>query len=782
MSRRRSAKSLAVSREASVQINVIYDPSVASAPSGFKTAVAYVVNLLDTAFTNNVSLNIHVGWGEVGGSAISSGFLGESEEAKAPAYDYATIRDALIADGTSSAQLAAFATLPALDPTGGGTFDIGRAEAKALGLIGANDPANDGWVGFDATSNWSYGPTATPGSNQYYLVGSIEHEITEVLGRDSLLGVNGEHYANGWGVPDLFRFSAPGVRELAPGPVHSTGYFSIDNGATSLASWNNHVAKGDLGDWDSGVGSGGGPGPYGDDAFNNESNSGVINGFTQTDFIQMQTLGWNPSAPDNFVFNGEIYFVAAGHTASNLVVQAGGTLDVAGIATAVALDGGNAEIDRGGVIHGIIVDAGSTLTVDSGGTADGVTIAGGLVDIASGAATGGTPIVFQGAGGTLENDGHTPPANIISGFAIGDTLDFYGVDIGSNAAVTLLPGNVLELTEHNKTFDFQLDPNDNFAGQTFGVGGDGFGGTTIFLLPSVLSVATSGAGISNGNGDLNAGHAVTFTLNTSDAVTVDTIQGTPTLLLNDGGVATYTGGSGSDALTFSYTVAAGDNTADLAVSGFLLHGASLTDGYGHQASLVGAVTNPGGILQIDTAAPGSSAVSAAPATGIETVGASIALTLAFNEAVTVSGGTPALALNNGANAIFDAAATAALHDPTKLAFDYLVSGTDNPAATLAVKGLNANGATIADLAGNAADFSHLNASFNGLSINDAPAFSADGLSRPELHFGTAGNIVLDANASSFAATYGLEYLYLGLPAGTPYPPVPATGADGFHLV
>ncbi|MGY3690225.1 hypothetical protein ACVIGA_000305 [Bradyrhizobium sp. USDA 3240] len=275
-----------------MQINVIYDPSVASAPSGFKTAVAYVVNLLDTAFTNNVSLNIHVGWGEVGGLAISSGFLGESEEAKAPAYDYTTIRDALIADGTSSAQLAAFATLPTSDPTVGETFDIGRAEAKALGLIGANDPANDGWVGFDATANWSYGPTATPGSNQYYLVGSIEHEITEVLGRDSLLGVNGEHYANGWGVPDLFRFSAPGVRELAPGAVHSTGYFSIDNGVTSLASWNNHVAKGDLGDWDSGFGSGGGPGPFGDDAFNNESNSGVINGFTQTDFIQMQTLGW----------------------------------------------------------------------------------------------------------------------------------------------------------------------------------------------------------------------------------------------------------------------------------------------------------------------------------------------------------------------------------------------------------------------------------------------------------------------------------------------------------
>ena len=57
---------------------------------------------------------------------------------------------------------------------------------------------------------------------------------------------------------------------------------------------------------------------------------------------------------------------------------------------------------------------------------------------------------------------------------------------------------------------------------------------------------------------------VTLTVNLSEAVTV--AGGTPTLTLNDGGTATYTGGSGTSALTFSYTVAAGQNTADLAVT------------------------------------------------------------------------------------------------------------------------------------------------------------------------------------------------------------------------
>ena len=54
--------------------------------------------------------------------------------------------------------------------------------------------------------------------------------------------------------------------------------------------------------------------------------------------------------------------------------------------------------------------------------------------------------------------------------------------------------------------------------------------------------------------------------------------GTPTLTLNDGGTATYTGGSGTSALTFSYTVGAGQNTASLAATTVNLNGATVTMG------------------------------------------------------------------------------------------------------------------------------------------------------------------------------------------------------------
>ena len=52
--------------------------------------------------------------------------------------------------------------------------------------------------------------------------------------------------------------------------------------------------------------------------------------------------------------------------------------------------------------------------------------------------------------------------------------------------------------------------------------------------------------------------------------------GTPTLTLNDGGTATYISGSGTSALTFSYTVAAGQNTAALAATAVNLNGATIT--------------------------------------------------------------------------------------------------------------------------------------------------------------------------------------------------------------
>jgi hypothetical protein len=158
------------------------------------------------------------------------------------------------------------------------------------------------------------------------------------------------------------------------------------------------------------------------------------------------------------------------------------------------------------------------------------------------------------------------------------------------------------------------------------------------------------------------------------------------------------------------------------------------------------------------------------------------LTVGFNEAVDVTGGTPTLTLNDGATAVYDAAATAVLGDASKLVFDYLVSSSDALTSSLAVTGLVAHGATVNDIAGNHADLSNVTAAF-ALMVNEStvPAYTIGGLTRPALELDATGHIILDAAASNFASAYGTKALYAGLPPSTPFPPVADTHSD-FHLI
>jgi hypothetical protein len=223
--------------------------------------------------------------------------------------------------------------------------------------------------------------------------------------------------------------------------------------------------------------------------------------------------------------------------------------------------------------------------------------------------------------------------------------------------------------------------------------------------PAISSIAASGTGITNGSGDLNAGKLVTLTVNFGAAVTVNTSGGTPTLALNDGGSASYTGGSGGTALTFSYTVAAGQTTSDLAISSFNLNGAVITGGNGNAANLTGAANyNPAGTLQIDTTAPTIASIVATGTgitngTGSVSTGQIVTLTVNLSEAVTVNttGGTPTLTLNDGGSATYTGGSGS-----TALAFSYTVAAGQTT-SDLAISSLNLNGGAINDRAGNDAN-------------------------------------------------------------------------------
>ena len=93
--------------------DIVWDSSVASAPIEFKTDVEQVFQFFADTYSSPVTLYYHVGYGEVNGNAIGSGFLGRSQYFNFPQESYSSIVSQLEANGISQAQAAAYASLPA---------------------------------------------------------------------------------------------------------------------------------------------------------------------------------------------------------------------------------------------------------------------------------------------------------------------------------------------------------------------------------------------------------------------------------------------------------------------------------------------------------------------------------------------------------------------------------------------------------------------------------------------------------------------------------------------
>jgi autotransporter passenger strand-loop-strand repeat protein len=109
--------------------------------------------------------------------------------------------------------------------------------------------------------------------------------------------------------------------------------------------------------------------------------------------------------------------------------------------------------------------------------------------------------------------------------------------------------------------------------------------------PTVSSIVPSPS-----SGTEGVGSTITLTVTMSEQVTV---TGIPELALNDGGFASYVSGSGTNTLTFDYTVGFGDSNENvLAVTSANLNGGSITDSGNNAANMSGAFTNfPGLAIQ-----------------------------------------------------------------------------------------------------------------------------------------------------------------------------------------
>ena len=128
------------------------------------------------------------------------------------------------------------------------------------------------------------------------------------------------------------------------------------------------------------------------------------------------------------------------------------------------------------------------------------------------------------------------------------------------------------------------------------------------MVPTVSSVAITSATGAQSN-YLNAGDVVTATATFSEAVTVDTTGGRPYLNLNINGTtlqAAYASGSGTTALTFSYTILAGQTDANgisIATNSLSLNSGTIKDASGNNATLTHTAVSDNASFMVDTTAP-----------------------------------------------------------------------------------------------------------------------------------------------------------------------------------
>ncbi|HEY1218296.1 MAG: CSLREA domain-containing protein [Bryobacteraceae bacterium] len=113
----------------------------------------------------------------------------------------------------------------------------------------------------------------------------------------------------------------------------------------------------------------------------------------------------------------------------------------------------------------------------------------------------------------------------------------------------------------------------NVTSTNGGTGNTASASVTVGPAPTTVTILSSTVA----NGTYGIGAVIPITVTFSGAVNV---TGTPQLALNSGGIANYTSGSGTTTLTFTYVVAAGQNSAHLdasSSSALTLNGGTITD-------------------------------------------------------------------------------------------------------------------------------------------------------------------------------------------------------------
>ena len=399
---------------------------------------------------------------------------------------------------------------------------------------------------------------------------------------------------------------------------------------------------------------------------------------------------------------------AAGADAAVVVADLSGNgVTVSNVDTAPTISNLNGDsVAWAGVGNTVVLDAGANAVLADSelgalNSGNGDWSGGSLTVQRSGAAVSADTFGFNTSGALFNVSG----SNLQSGgltFATftnsGGVLTIINTSSGTDATTALVNDVAQRITYRNDTLS---------GNATIGLSlSDGSSSTSASVTvtdstaPTVSSVSSS-----TSNGTYKVGDSISVQVNFSEVVNV---TGTPQLTLETGStdrVVNYASGSGSSTLTFSYTVQAGDNSADLdyiGTSALALNSGTIRDAASNNATLTlaspGAANSLGAnkAIVIDTTAPAINAVSV-PANATYVAGDNLDFTVNFSESVTVTG-TPRITLTVGGNIRY--ASYVSGSGGGALVFRWTVPVGDSDTDGITIGSLGLNGGTLKDAAGN----------------------------------------------------------------------------------
>lgn len=275
-------------------INPTFDSSIAGNANAVQIegAINTAIGTIDGLFSNSVTIPVTFTYNAAGSGNLAS----SSQLFYQQTYgDYVGL---LTADSLANPNNTVLATALANlshgnDANGGSSMSIAAGQ---LSMLTGTSLTGNATINLNSTQPFAF--TKPVSNSQFDAIGSLEHELDEILGgggagssmNDCI--TNPGFFCGTYGPTDLYRYSALNTPSFTTSSG-ATSYLSVDGGATNIVAFNQN-SGGDFGDFAPSCGTGGGTNELIQNAFNCQ---GQYEDYTSLspEFAMLEAIGWAPS-------------------------------------------------------------------------------------------------------------------------------------------------------------------------------------------------------------------------------------------------------------------------------------------------------------------------------------------------------------------------------------------------------------------------------------------------------------------------------------------------------